>query len=278
MKFRRWRAPSTACSASLKDIISQIRRTSRPLTEHARQLLPVGPRNDRATAHIAEAVNEVAQGTDNQVHHMQHTGTAMAELQPGHRPNRSRGRSGRPSRWNTLPACWRKSKQAIEQVAESARQVAEAAAEGTRRARSGGQAVEQVVEGIPQVHSVTGQVAGRISELRNYSLQIGQIVDLISEIAEQTNLLALNAAIEASRAGEHGGASASSPTKCGSWPCGLPNPPGKSAALIADIQAAVDTAVKAIEAGEQHVETSTELARHAREELQGIITRHQHDG
>ena len=43
-----------------------------------------------------------------------------------------------------------------------------------------------------------------MERIRSSSLQIGEIIQVISEIASQTNLLALNAAIEAARAGEHG--------------------------------------------------------------------------
>lgn len=43
-----------------------------------------------------------------------------------------------------------------------------------------------------------------MDRIRSSSLQIGEIIQVISEIASQTNLLALNAAIEAARAGEHG--------------------------------------------------------------------------
>ena len=43
-----------------------------------------------------------------------------------------------------------------------------------------------------------------MERIRSSSVQIGEIIQVISEIASQTNLLALNAAIEAARAGEHG--------------------------------------------------------------------------
>lgn len=257
--------------ANFKDIISQIGRASGALTEDAQKLLAVAHETTVATSHIAAAVNEVAQGTDKQVQHVQHTVTAMAELQTAIKQIEA-GAARQAQHMEHTSRMLEQTVEAIEQVAESARRVAEAAAEGTRRAQSGGEAAEQVVEGITQVHLVTGQVAGRVSELRNYSLQIGQIVDLISDIADQTNLLALNAAIEASRAGEHGRGFGVVADEVRQLAMRASESTREIGRLIADIQAAVDAAVQAIEDGEQHVESSTELARHAREELEGIIS------
>jgi methyl-accepting chemotaxis protein len=43
-----------------------------------------------------------------------------------------------------------------------------------------------------------------VEELRQFTVEIGSVTDVIKGISEQTNLLALNAAIEAARAGEAG--------------------------------------------------------------------------
>ncbi|BBG66163.1 methyl-accepting chemotaxis protein [Hydrogenimonas sp.] len=47
-------------------------------------------------------------------------------------------------------------------------------------------------------------VSNQLHELSETTVQIRDVLGIISDIAEQTNLLALNAAIEAARAGEHG--------------------------------------------------------------------------
>ena len=50
----------------------------------------------------------------------------------------------------------------------------------------------------------TDEVNRVLEELNNSSLEIGQVVKLITSVAAQTNLLALNATIEAARAGDSG--------------------------------------------------------------------------
>lgn len=64
-----------------------------------------------------------------------------------------------------------------------------------------------VVNTMGQITSLSGGIktaAEVIDRLRQETVSIGSVLDVIRGIAEQTNLLALNAAIEAARAGEQG--------------------------------------------------------------------------
>jgi methyl-accepting chemotaxis protein len=64
-----------------------------------------------------------------------------------------------------------------------------------------------VVNTMGQITNLSGDIktaADVIDRLRQETVSIGSVLDVIRGIAEQTNLLALNAAIEAARAGEQG--------------------------------------------------------------------------
>ncbi len=100
---------------------------------------------------------------------------------------------------------------AVEELSASATEIARHAGDTAERtnatsilANEGNEIVSLSLENVNRLTSQIESTAQKIQVLKNNSVNIGSVMEVIRTIAEQTNLLALNAAIEAARAGEQG--------------------------------------------------------------------------
>ncbi len=92
----------------------------------------------------------------------------------------------------------------IHQVSLAASESADVAQASVSAAVQGETAVQEAIASMQQLREQVQESAKRIKRLGDSSLEIGDIIDLITGITEQTHVLALNAAIQAASAGEAG--------------------------------------------------------------------------
>jgi len=93
---------------------------------------------------------------------------------------------------------------ATASIAQSSQAASSAAKNADTASRNGKEMLDKLSEKIMLLKTVTDSSARAMDGLLKRSVQIGDIVGVITKIADQTNLLSLNAAIEAARAGEAG--------------------------------------------------------------------------
>lgn len=92
----------------------------------------------------------------------------------------------------------------IQQLASTTAAVSELAIETNSEAKKGNDSLHRVISQMTTINTAVLESASVVKNLDGHSIEIGNIIGIITDIAEQTNLLALNAAIEAARAGDHG--------------------------------------------------------------------------
>ncbi|HWR38960.1 MAG TPA: methyl-accepting chemotaxis protein [Patescibacteria group bacterium] len=138
-------------------------------------------------------------------------------------------------------------------------------------ASSGKQTVLDTVNSMNHIRERTKETEAFIATLAQYSGQIQNITDTITDIAAQTNLLSLNAAIEAARAGEAGRGFAVVAREVKKLAEQSSVGAKEVAVLISRVTESTAAAVDAIQASRQEVENGVSSAALAGSSLDSIL-------
>ena len=162
-------------SGNLKTSISSIIASSNQVNEMSRNLKFNAEATTEANNEITASIMQVASSSDEQVKISERTNEAVEDV----------------------------SSQLIE-VTGSLKETLYTTSSTKDKIEEGKRYAFNVTEQMDQINGKVSELASVIHSLKNNSLEIHRIIEIITDISNQTNLLALNAAIEAARAGEHG--------------------------------------------------------------------------
>ncbi|MGZ0703885.1 methyl-accepting chemotaxis protein [Pseudomonas piscis] len=108
------------------------------------------------------------------------------------------------SRTSSVAAAINQLGAAAQEIAQNAALASQHSSEARNLAQDGQQVVDRTIDAMHQLSAKISSSCEHIETLNSNTVNIGQILEVITSISQQTNLLALNAAIEAARAGEAG--------------------------------------------------------------------------
>jgi twitching motility protein PilJ len=160
--------------------------------------------------------------------------------------------------------------QTTQRMAKNAEAATQTSVQAIQAAVKGGASVDETIKGMQVIRSAVQSTGKKIKGLGERSLEIGAIIEVITEIATQTNLLALNAAIEAARAGDQGKGFAVVADEVRKLSERAARATKDVTGLIKGIQLETSEAMTVTEEGTRQVEEGTKLADQAGAALREI--------
>lgn len=219
---------------SLRELIQNVYASTEQVAASSEQLMASAEQTTQATNQIAASIQEVASGSKNQEHSAEQNARVVQEMTTG-----------------------------VQRVADATSTVVTAAEETTKEAEEGNETIQHVVTQMNRIHESTSDSAAAIQSLENRSVEIVNILEVITNLSDQTNLLALNAAIEAARAGEHGKGFAVVADEVRKLAEQSKQSADQVAILVREIQADTNQAVQAMQQGTDSVATGMTVVQQA---------------
>ncbi|UBM26267.1 methyl-accepting chemotaxis protein [Pseudomonas sp. p1(2021b)] len=162
---------------------------------------------------------------------------------------------------------------AAQEIAGNAAQASQHATSARLLAEEGQQVVERNIEAMNRLSDLIVTSSAHIETLNHKTVNIGQILEVITSISQQTNLLALNAAIEAARAGEAGRGFAVVADEVRNLAHRTQESAQQVQAMIEELQVGARESVETMSQSQRHSQDSMEIANQAGERLDSVTVR-----
>ncbi|EKT4521721.1 methyl-accepting chemotaxis protein [Pseudomonas putida] len=162
---------------------------------------------------------------------------------------------------------------AAQEIAGNAAQASQHATSARLLAEEGQQVVERNIEAMNHLSDLIVTSSAHIETLNHKTVNIGQILEVITSISQQTNLLALNAAIEAARAGEAGRGFAVVADEVRNLAHRTQESAQQVQAMIEELQVGARESVETMSQSQRHSQDSMEIANQAGERLDSVTVR-----